>query len=312
MGADEWVPTTAPDAELGLAARNGDAQALAALLARHRPGLYAAALALLGNRDDAADAVQDTCVVALLRLGQLRDAGAARPWLHTVLRNVCLMQLRRRREIPVGDIEMPGTVSGPEAAFEEHVLREWLWQAIADLSPDEQVTLMLRHFTRCTGYQEIAQLTAVPVGTVRSRLHRAHTRLADALLATVSGTEMIHAELVGDRRRTWQQFYAIVHDRPEPRTYRELFVPEVEVGDGSGRWHGIKEWSAEEQAAISLGVRATVVDVLASADVTVVEIDFTNPVDRPDHCPPQATFVHHLSGGRSQHVRIHYPTVHAA
>jgi RNA polymerase sigma-70 factor (ECF subfamily) len=298
---------TTSDTELSLAAREGDAQALAALLERHRPGLYAAALALLGNREDAADAVQDTCVVALLRLAELREVAAARAWLHAVLRNVCLMRLRRRREVPVGDVELPGTVPGPEAALEQHVMGEWLWQALEALSPDERATLLLRHFTRCTGYQEIARLTAVPVGTVRSRLNRARARLADALTASVTGTAMSHAELVDTRSRTWQEFYRTVHDRPEPRTYRELFAPEVEVGDSAGQWHGIGEWSAEERAAISLGVRATVVNVLAGTDITVVEIDFANPAEWPDHCPPQATFVHRLSGERSQQVRIHYP-----
>ena len=89
------------DAELGTLACAGDVQALAGLLERCRPSLYAAAVGLLGNRADAADAVQDTFVVALLRLGGLRQAGAARAWLHTVLRNVCLMRIRQRREVPV-------------------------------------------------------------------------------------------------------------------------------------------------------------------------------------------------------------------
>ncbi|WP_078661462.1 sigma-70 family RNA polymerase sigma factor [Streptomyces sp. NRRL B-24484] len=102
-------------------------------------------LGLPGNRDDAADAVQDTGVVALLGLAELREAGAARAWLHTVLRSVCLMQLRRRREIPVDHVEPPGTVPGPETVLEEHVPREWLWQALTTPSPDEQVTPLLRH-----------------------------------------------------------------------------------------------------------------------------------------------------------------------
>jgi hypothetical protein len=45
---------------------------------------------------------------------------------------------------------------------------------------------------------------------------------------------------------------------------------------------------------------------LASRDVTVVEIDFANPANSPDHCPPHSTFVHRLAGGRSQRLDIHY------
>ena len=84
----------ASDAELATLACAGEVEALAALLERYRPSLYAAAIRLLRNRDDALDAVQETCVVALVRLGALRDPEAVGGWLHAVLRNTCLMRLR--------------------------------------------------------------------------------------------------------------------------------------------------------------------------------------------------------------------------
>ena len=112
-----YVSTAAaPDVELGVLARDGDVQALAALLERWRPSLYATAVGLLGNRADASDAVQDTCVVALMRLGDLRDVAATRGWLHAVVRNVCLMRLRQRREISISDIELRDTVPGPASS----------------------------------------------------------------------------------------------------------------------------------------------------------------------------------------------------
>jgi len=51
-------------------------------------------------------------------------------------------------------------------------------------------------------------------------------------------------------------------------------------------------------------------DVLASGDISVIEIDFCNPAEWPGHCPPQATFVHRLSDGRSRQLSIHYPAEH--
>jgi RNA polymerase sigma-70 factor (ECF subfamily) len=62
------------DAELVWLARGGDAAAFGVLLERHRAGLYASALGRLGEREAAADAVQETFVIALRRLDQLRDA----------------------------------------------------------------------------------------------------------------------------------------------------------------------------------------------------------------------------------------------
>ena len=297
------------DTELATLAHGGDPEALAVLLERSRPSLYAVAVGLLGNRADAHDAVQDACLVALLRLGDLRDVAAARAWLRTVVRNVCLMRLRQRRELPSETVELAGGVPEPEQVLEEHALRDWVWQALDALPADEREAVMLRHFSRCTSYEAIARVTAVPVGTVRSRLNRARARLADALTATSPGATSSRAGLEGARRREWEGFYGELHERPLPRTYRELFAPDVDVSDRGGRWVGIREWSAHERKAIALGVRAELVAVLASRDVTVVELDFTNPPAWPGHCPPQATFVHRLDEGRSRRVVIHYPAV---
>ena len=300
-------PEAVTHAELAALARAGDAQALAALLERCRPWLYATAIGLLGNRSDALDALQDTYLTALLRLGELRDAAAASAWLHAVLRNTCLMQLRRRRELPFDWVEPAGEAPDPEEMLEANSMREWVWQALEALPLEERIAVMLRYFTRCVSYDAIARVTGVPVGTVRSRLNRARTRLADALRQTITGTALSHADLEANERDRWEGFYRFLQERPVPRTYRDLFVPAVDVGDRNGRWVGVDTWSAHEREAIALGVRAQIVGLLAAAEVTILEIDFTNPPAAPDHCPPQATFVHRLDRGRSRHLRIHYP-----
>jgi len=63
---------------------------------------------------------------------------------------------------------------------------------------------------------------------------------------------------------------------------------------------------AHEREAIVLGVRAQIVRIWASSDLTIPEIGFINPARSPGHCPPRSTFVHHLAGGRSQRLDIHY------
>ena len=118
---------------------------------------------------------------------------------------------------------------------------------------------------------------------------------------------MSHADLQAAQRTQWEEFYRLVHHQPVPQTYQELFTPDVDVRDPAGHWCGIKAWSAEERDAITLGVHASIVGVLASSEFTVLELDFSNPETWPDHCPPQATFVHRLSEGRSRQLRIHYP-----
>ena len=124
------------DAELATLACTGEVEALAALLERYRPSLYAAAIRLLRNRDDALDAVQETCVVALARLGVLRDPEAAGGWLHAVLRNTCLMRLRSsHRDRPLGRVVVPELAPGPEEVLDGHALRDWVWAALGTLTP---------------------------------------------------------------------------------------------------------------------------------------------------------------------------------
>jgi RNA polymerase sigma-70 factor (ECF subfamily) len=293
------------DADLVLLAGAGEVDALGVLLERHRVPLYAAALAILGDRDAALDAVQETFVVALTRLESLRDPGAVVGWLQTVLRNCCLLQLRRgRHEVPSDQLEVPTSVPGPEEAMEQLALRSWIWTALEAIGEEERLTLLLRHFTRCQSYQAIAAITGVPVGTVRSRLNRARRQLVAALTAT--GPPREPAALEAARAEEWASFYQQLHELPEPRTYRGLYRDDVAVQDPTDCWHGIRDWSAEGRTAIDLGVRAQVIGLAATTDLTVLDIDFRNPAWAAGHCPPSSTFVHHLRGGRSASVDIYY------
>jgi RNA polymerase sigma-70 factor (ECF subfamily) len=295
------------DAALVARATGGEVEALAGLLERYRPSLYAAAIRLLQDREEAADAVQDTCLTAVVQLGSLRDPAAVGGWLHAVVRNACLLRLRRAgRETAGHHVEIPTVVPGPEDVIDDHALRDWVWAALETLNTDDRVAVMLRYFTRCRTYDAIAAVTGVPVGTVRSRLHRARSQLNNTLTRTLTGSPLSHADLERTTRQAWEDFYAELHESPVPRTYRDAYSPDVEVTDHVGWWQGIEDWSAHERQAIDLGVRARIIDVVASATVAVLEIDFTNPAWASDHCPPRSTFVHRLSARRSRRLDITY------
>ncbi len=295
------------DSELAARAVAGDAEALAGLLERYRPSLYASAIGLLRNREEALDAVQEACVVALVRIGSLRDPAAAAGWLHRVVRNVCLMRLRSQRHTTLHvDIEVPDPAPSVDEALDQIVLREWVWTAIERLTPEDRVALMLRHFTRSSSYEAIAAVTGAPVGTVRSRLNRARTLLATALQREAADSLISRSDVERIRRAEWEGFYAELHEKPVPRTYRARYASDVAVADRNGRWHGVRAWSDHERQAISLGVQARIVGLVASRDITVIEIDFMNPDWASDHCPPRSTFVHRLADGRSRRLDIHY------
>jgi RNA polymerase sigma factor (sigma-70 family) len=287
-------------------AQRGDLIALSTLLQRHRARLYAAAIGVLRDREEAADAVQDAFVTALTRISSVNNPAAIHGWMRAVLLNACRMRMRHRRPTPVDSLpDLTYPDPNPEQLLESQT-REWIWSCLACLNEEDRLTLLLRHFSRCASYKDIATVTDVPVGTVKSRLHRAHTRLADILQRTETETSHDQHRLESDRRAAWDDFYRVVLRAPEAKTYRSMFDTHVHIHDSGGTWSGIEDWVAEERPAIELGVRATLVGLTAAADLTILEIDFTNPPEAPDHCPARSTFVHRLDHGRTRQLAIHY------
>ena len=142
---------------------------------------------MLGHGPQAEDAVQDTFLIALRRIGELRDPAAARAWLAAILVNVCRGQLRRpdarsSRGRAVGS-------AGPrqrQRGDRDGALRDWVWTALERLSEPLRLAVMLRYFTGASSYEAIADVCGVPVGTVRSRLSAAKRKLAEELLETAA------------------------------------------------------------------------------------------------------------------------------
>ena len=206
------------------------------LLERYRPSLYAAAIGMLRGRDDALDAVQETCVIALVKLGSLRDPAAVGGWLHRVLRNVVPdPSATASTRAEATDVEVP-VPPGPEEVIDQLALRDWVWDGIDTLSPRPRhghVALL----QPVQSYEAIAAVIGVPVGTVRSRLNRARSQLATRA----------EQHTVGRRSRTRPRATGAPSGRtstpsctrrPVPRTYRDTYAPDVEVTDRDGRWQG--------------------------------------------------------------------------
>ncbi len=91
------VTSTLSDADLVSTYLSGDRAALAAIYDRYSSGLYDTAAAMLSDRHDAADMVQDVFCIAAERLDQLRDPSRLKPWLYAVLRNEVYRRTKRRR-----------------------------------------------------------------------------------------------------------------------------------------------------------------------------------------------------------------------
>jgi RNA polymerase sigma-70 factor (ECF subfamily) len=143
--------------------------AFAGLADRHLARAYRLAAVLLGSELEAQDAVQDAAVTAWERFGGLRDARRFDAWFDRILVNGCRDRLRRRGRVRLIDID-----GAPEPASTDgsgsHAERDALRGALARLSAEQRVTVVLRYYADMS-VEEIADRTGERIGTVKSRLH---------------------------------------------------------------------------------------------------------------------------------------------
>ena len=150
-------------------------------LAQLGGGAHALAIQILGNADDAADAVHDALATALAR-PETYDArkGPLKPWFMRVVRNRCLDMMRRRRSgsVPVGELVDPA--EGPEESLATAQRGLRIQAALARIPSDKREIVVLRDYLDLS-YAEIAAILDIAQGTVMSRLHRARLALKVAL-----------------------------------------------------------------------------------------------------------------------------------
>ncbi|HVL27612.1 MAG TPA: sigma-70 family RNA polymerase sigma factor [Acidimicrobiales bacterium] len=146
--------------------------------------LYSVAYRLTGNSDDAQDLVQETLLRVRKGLGGYRP-GSMEGWLSRIATNAFLDDVRRRRRRPLELLpEEPDRVTPParaaDADLEAQVLPDDVQAALRRLPPEYRSAVVLSDVVGLS-YQEISEALDVPVGTVRSRLHRGRALLKKAL-----------------------------------------------------------------------------------------------------------------------------------
>ena len=171
-----------PDAPLVARARRGDRWAFEQLVERHQQRLFNLAARTLGSVDDAADAVQEAFVRAWLGLPRFRGGSLFSTWLYRIALNAAHDQRAKRRTEPLDETREP---ADPQDAFLASELSTALQAALNELDDDYRVAVVLYDVLGCS-YGEIAALTDVPEGTVKSRIFRGRSRLAELLGTTGS------------------------------------------------------------------------------------------------------------------------------
>lgn len=173
--------------------RRGDLAAFDRLVRQYERNVFNTAYRLSGSHDDAADIAQEAFVRAWNNLKSFRGDSAFSTWLYRIVTNVFLDDRKKKRARPHRSLEDVLTLEestvqrqfedpspGPQDMAEGDERRKILEQAIATLSPDQRIVVVMYH-TQGLSYEEIAEITQLPMGTVKSRLNRARLALRDRL-----------------------------------------------------------------------------------------------------------------------------------
>jgi RNA polymerase sigma-70 factor (ECF subfamily) len=178
-------PPAGDSAEFVSRLRAGDRRAFEELVRTQQHRVYGLALRMLGNAAEAQDVAQEAFLRAHRGLAEFRGEARLSTWLYAIVSRLCLNRLAggERKRARLGDetlSQVPDTRPGPDQALERGELEEALHRAIGELPEERRVVVVLRD-VEGLAYEEIAQALALPVGTVRSRLHRARLDLKEKL-----------------------------------------------------------------------------------------------------------------------------------
>jgi RNA polymerase sigma-70 factor (ECF subfamily) len=177
-GAAAEAPT---DAALVAATRQGDLAAFAELSRRYRDRYMRFALRIVGNRDDAEDAMQSAFIRAYRAIDRCRDPSRVGAWLYQIVANECrtfvIRRTRRERRVVRDEITLRSTAAETPPAND---LVEDIEYALSQLEIDQREAFVMKHVEQMS-YEEMAEITGDGISALKMRVKRACARLRDLL-----------------------------------------------------------------------------------------------------------------------------------
>lgn len=183
------------DNELIKRTRAGDQLAFAELIDRYKARIFHTTSRILGNREDAEEAAQDTFLRAYRGLENFREEATFSTWIYRICVNACLNLLESRKRFKVQKIEstpaaeLPYSES-PEIEFAEEDLQERILAEIETLPAKYRTVLVLFHIQHLA-YQEIMEIMQLPMSSVKTHLFRARAMLRERLLDKIPHEELV-------------------------------------------------------------------------------------------------------------------------
>lgn len=171
------------DHELVAKALQGNQKAFRAIVERHHATAYAVVRAILGDHDDVEDVLQNVYVKVYRGLAGFRGEARLSTWIYQIARNEAINAARRRRpdSQPIEEVAVPAPESAnPEAVCGKQELGRQMEIAMAGLEENYRMALELRYMGE-RSYEEIAEIMGLPLGTVKTYIHRGKAQLKRAL-----------------------------------------------------------------------------------------------------------------------------------
>jgi len=157
--------------------KKGNTEAYQVIVERYMQRAYYIAFGFVRNSQDAMDISQESFIKAFRKIKRFDSEKSFFPWFYKLLKNLCLDHIKRRsrvQEIPLDEARVL------KEEREDREMKEILWRGIEGLPFEQKEVIILRYFQEFS-YQEIAEITARPVGTVMSSLYYAKKRLREAI-----------------------------------------------------------------------------------------------------------------------------------
>lgn len=181
MGSD-----SISDAEYVRRLQHGETDAFEILIRRHEKTIFNLVYRMLGDYDEAAETSQEVFLSAYRAIDRFRGEANFSTWLYRIALNHTStrrknLNRRQQRIVPLEDTEpVRDPQPGPAETIEKKEIRERVQSALNTLEPDDATVILLRDLQDIP-YEEVARLLEIPVGTVKSRLHRARQALKSQL-----------------------------------------------------------------------------------------------------------------------------------
>lgn len=177
--------------------QSGDVESFELLISSYDKRAYNIAYRVMGNEEDAKDMAQEALLRVYRSIKDFRGQSSFSTWLYRIVTNVCLDELRRRKnekyvsmdstiQTDSGELHMElcSDKETPESAFERVEQREAIKNAIRELNDEYRSVIVLRDIQGFS-YEEISNILDCSLGTVKSRINRARTMLRDKLKSSM-------------------------------------------------------------------------------------------------------------------------------